>query len=204
MLAHAPGFRSLYASREIHFEEVYADIVDRAFLPVLRGPRGKTRNRLLTILQAAIDGKVISKEETFFLKNRQGELEFTLLAEGFRKLGLLWLLIQNGTMAEDSVLFWDEPETNLTPEVLKTLVTILLELQRMGVQVLLATHNYVLLKEFDLMMEEDDDVRFHALFRNEKGVVQAHSTDEYLEVQPNKISDTYLNLYDRDVKRDLE
>lgn len=33
MLAHAPGFTSLYAARDIHFEEVYSDIVARALLP---------------------------------------------------------------------------------------------------------------------------------------------------------------------------
>ena len=44
-------------------------------------------------------------------------LEFTLLAEGMRKLGLIWLLIQNGTLGNSSVLFWDEPETNLNPKL---------------------------------------------------------------------------------------
>ena len=32
MMANAPGFRSLYSLRHIHFEEVYADIIDRAVL----------------------------------------------------------------------------------------------------------------------------------------------------------------------------
>ena len=31
MLAHAPGFRSLYAYREIQFEEICADIIDRSY-----------------------------------------------------------------------------------------------------------------------------------------------------------------------------
>ena len=30
MLANAPGFRSLYARREIHFEEIYSDILMKA------------------------------------------------------------------------------------------------------------------------------------------------------------------------------
>ena len=38
MLANAPGFLSLYAAREVHFEEVYRDILHRAYLPPLRGP----------------------------------------------------------------------------------------------------------------------------------------------------------------------
>ena len=37
MLSNAPGFRSLYSNREVHFEEVYRDILDRAYLPALRG-----------------------------------------------------------------------------------------------------------------------------------------------------------------------
>ncbi len=32
MMANAPGFRSLYSLRHIHFEEVYSDIIDRVFL----------------------------------------------------------------------------------------------------------------------------------------------------------------------------
>ena len=83
-------------------------------------------------------------------------MEFTLLAEGMRKLGLLWLLIQNGTLQNGSVLFWDEPETNLNPKLLGTLIEVLLQLQRAGVQVFLATHDYVILKEIDLRTRDED------------------------------------------------
>ena len=77
------------------------------------------------------------------LDARNGEIEFTLLAEGLRKLGLIWLLIQNGTLGNDSVLFWDEPETNLNPKLYRTVIETLLTLQRNGVQIFLATHDYV-------------------------------------------------------------
>jgi len=204
MLANAPGFRSLYAARDVEFEEIYADIIDRAFRPILRGPHDATRKKLLRIIQNVIEGKVIQKNEHLFLRNRQGELEFTLLAEGMRKLTLLWLLIQNGTLLDGSVLFWDEPEANLNPKQLGSLVMILLELQRMGVQILLATHDYVLLKEFDLRLLAQDHVRFHALYRNGDEVIQHQSTNEFLEIHPNAIADTFLALYDRDVARDLQ
>ena len=202
MLANAPGFLSLYELREIEFEEIYRDIILRAFRDILRGPPDPRRRKLLRIIQKDIEGKVIRKEETFFLKNRQGELEFTLLAEGMRKLALLWLLIQNGTLLDGSVLFWDEPEANLNPKKIGTLVEVLLELQRTGVQILLATHNYVLLKEFDLRMKEGDEVRFHALYRDD-GKVKHVATDDFLAIQPNAIADTFLDIYDRDVAREL-
>ncbi len=203
MLAHAPGFRSLYAKREVSFEGVYADIVDRAYLPKLSGPIDKDRTRLLTALQKAIEGKVVAKGEHFFLKNKQGDLEFTLLAEGMRKLALIWLLIQNGTLLSGTILFWDEPEANLNPSLMGEVVEVILELQRLGVQVFLSTHNYVLLKEFDLRKEKGDSIRYVSLFRDESGAVLANSSDEYGGIDPNAIAGTFSDLYDRELKRSL-
>ena len=206
MMANAPGFRSLYSLRNIHFEEVYADIIDRVFLGTLKGQADQSRKKLLEILQGAMDGKVISKNEEFFLKNKQGELEFTLLAEGIRKLALLWVLIQNGTLlnVNGSVLFWDEPETNLNPKLMRTVVEILVELQRMGVQIFLTTHDYVILKEFDLQTNASDKLRFHSLYRNkERDDVEVASTDNYLNISPNTIDDTFGSIVDREISKSM-
>ena len=135
MLSNAPGFRSLYAQREIHFEEVYADILDRAYLPPLREPFDDTTQHLLGRLEYSMGGEVSIKNEEFFLRGGRGDIEFTLLAEGLRKLGLLWLLIRNGSLRPGSVLFWDEPETNLNPKLYRTVVKVLLELRHAGVQI---------------------------------------------------------------------
>ncbi len=203
MMANAPGFRSLYNLRSIHFEEVYADIIDRVFLDPLRGPADSGRKQLLKILQNAMDGKVIRKNEEFFLKNKQGQLEFTLLAEGIRKLGLLWVLIQNGTLLKGSVLFWDEPEANLNPCLMRTVVQILLELQRMGVQIFLATHDYTILKEFDLQLNARDQVLFHCLYRDaETKEIQAVS--DSAQIRPNAIDDTFAGLVDREIQRSMQ
>jgi len=204
MMANAPGFRSLYSTRNIHFEEVYLDIIDRAFLPALKGPIDKDRSRLLELLQKSMDGKVIAKNEEFFLKNKQGELEFTLLAEGYRKLGLLWLLIQNGTLLNGSALFWDEPETNLNPALMKNVVNIMVELQRLGVQIFISTHDYVLLKEFDLATGENDQIRYHSLYRDTRTDEIMHSaSDTFQTIFPNAIDDTFGSLIDRQVSRDM-
>jgi len=205
MMANAPGFRSLYEEREIHFEEVYVDIIRKAFLPVLKGPADKQRKQLLDRLQEAMDGKVISKNEEFFLKNKRGELEFTLLAEGLRKMGLLWILIQNGTLTNDgSVLFWDEPETNLNPKLMQAVVGILLELQRMGVQIFLSTHDYVILKEFDLQSKPNDDIQFHSLFRREdSGEIELVSTSDFSDVSPNAIDEAFGDLINREIEKSM-
>ena len=204
MLSNAPGFRSLYDAREIHFEEVYADILHRAYLPILRGPMDRQRKRLLANMQKEIGGKVTVKNEEFFLRNKQGNLEFSLLAEGIRKLALLWLLIQNGVLQNGSVLFWDEPETNLNPKLFGVVMDILLKLQRTGVQIFFATHDYVILKELDLRKKASDDVMFHSLHQDEdSGEIMCNTTADYLHIHPNAIADTFDGLYDREIERNI-
>ena len=202
MLAHAPGFLSLYATRETHFDEVYQDILHRAYLPILRGPGDEQRNRLLKQLEREIGGTVFLQNEEFFLHNKQGYLEFSLLAEGIRKLALLWVLIQNGTLLGGSALFWDEPETNLNPKLFGVVMDILLELQRAGTQIFIATHDYVILKELDLRKEDSDDVTFHSLYK-ESGDLSYNTTSSYLDIHPNAIMEAFDHLYNREIKRSL-
>lgn len=204
MLSNAPGFRSLYNRHDLHFEEIYADIIDRASRPSLRGPMDPLRKKLMNILQNAIEGKVIQKKEEFFLKNKQGNLEFPLLAEGMRKLGLLWLLIQNGTLQKGSVLFWDEPETNLNPKLYGILAEILIELQRVGVQVFLATHDYIILKEFDLRSNGRSEIAYHSCYREERyGSLKVSTYRNYLSLNPNSIAEAYEDIYTREVEKSL-
>ena len=204
MLANAPGFRSLYADRAIHFEEVYSDLLDKAYMPLRRGAPDGERGRLLDLLRREVGGSVLVKDEEFYWNGgRQGKLEFSLLAEGLRKLGLLWLLIQNGVLLEGAVLFWDEPEANLNPKLLAPLVGVLLELQRLGVQVFIATHDYVLLKQLDLQQKERDKVRYHALHHVD-GSLACNSTDAYLDIHPNAIDEAFGAIYDSEVQRSLE
>lgn len=204
MLANAPGFVALYKNRHIHFEEVYADLIHHAFLPPLRGPVSGERKKLLEMIQGIIGGRVISKNEQFFLKNRHGELEFTLLAEGMRKLGLLWILIRNSTLPEAVALFWDEPEANLNPSMTETLVRILLQLQRDGVQMFIASHNYVLLRTFDIQKTPGDNVRFLSLSHDsETGRIGYSEGENYHDIVPNDISSAYTYIYDEEVRRSI-
>lgn len=204
MLANAPGFRSLYDQREIYFEEVYYDILTRAFLPVLRGPLTDEREKLLFMLQKMMKGKVTQKGEQFYLKNSQGELEFTLLAEGIRKFALLWLLIQNGTLLKGSTLFWDEPEANINPSMIQTLVEIMLHLQSLGVQIFVATHSYVVLREFDLQSQPEHSLRYFSLAFDTTGNIQLVTGDRYTAIVPNRIHDAYANIYDKEIERSLQ
>ena len=204
-LENAPGFRSLYKKREIHFDETYLDILDLAYLDPLREEfLDDNSKRLLALIEESIGGSVTRKDEHFFIKHPDREIEFMLEAEGFRKLALLWLLVRNGSIAPGTVLLWDEPESNLNPALMKVVIQIILELQRSGVQVFLATHSYFVLKELDLQSGPADKVRYHSLYRDsDSGEILSACTDDYDVIDPNLILDTLGDLYDRDLDRGL-
>lgn len=204
ILSSAPGFRSLYRSREVLFEKIQIDLIDMAFLPALKGPIGEERQRLLGALESAIYGKVTSREEMFFLKSERGELEFTLLSEGLRKLALVWLLIQNGSLMNGATLFWDEPEANQNPNQMEAIASLLIRLSELGIQIFVATHNYVLLKEIELQRSQTIPTKFYSFHRaDENSDIMVSDGDCISDLATNPIVESYLKLFDKEMSRAL-
>ncbi len=144
----------------------------------------------------------------FVRKRGQEPLASGMTAEGFRKVGILHRLLCNGSInpGATGVLLWDEPEANLNPKLMKKLVQVLLELSRNGQQIVIATHDYVLLKWLDLLADKgkDDHVRFHALYRDlATQNVAVESADSYSLISKTAISDTFAELFDEDMARAL-
>lgn len=79
-----------------------------------------------------------------------------MIAEGIRKFGILQKLLANGSLTRNTTLYWDEPEANLNPALLRKLAAILAELARQGFQIILATHSMSLLKEFHILSREKE------------------------------------------------
>lgn len=143
-----------------------------------------------------------------FVPISKQRLSSGMTAEGFRKIGVLQRLLSNGSLNPGSTgpLLWDEPESNLNPKLMKDLVQALLELARNAQQVILATHDYALLKWFDLLMDKGkgDHVTFHRLYRNQgEARIQCEASSDYSIVSRSAISNTFAELYDADVKRAL-
>ncbi|MDM8515147.1 AAA family ATPase [Desulfobacterales bacterium HSG16] len=207
MLSSFPGFSSLYLQREITIDETYFDLCQALEMPKLRDKPDKVTDHLIDCIKAACGGEfLLIKQQRFYYKPNKGiMLEAELSAEGFRKLGMLQRLLQNGRISpgKSGPLFWDEPEANLNPKLVKTIVTILIELSRSGHQIFLATHDYVLLKWFDLLMQPDDNITFHALYQNDEGRIELNSTDDYLKICPNAIDDAYAELVDQEIAHSM-
>lgn len=143
-----------------------------------------------------------------FVPSSKQHLSSGMTAEGFRKIGVLQRLLSNGSLNPGTTgpLLWDEPESNLNPKLMKDLVHVLLELARNGQQIILATHDYVLLKWFDLLMDKSkgDQVRFFSLYRDSSTRdVKISTTDDYLHIAPNPIDDAFGYLINQEIENDM-
>ena len=207
MLSFFEGFSSLYLKRELIIDETYFDLAQALETPNLKTAPSGPVSSLLEKVKETCDGEfLLMKQKKFYYKPNKGRLlEAELAAEGFRKLGMLQQLLKNGHLqpGKSGPLFWDEPESNLNPSLIKQLVGFLLELARNGQQIFLATHDYVALKWFDLLKTPDDDILFHTLFKNDAGEIELNSTDDYLKIYPNAIDDTFAELIDKDIEQSM-
>jgi len=100
------------------------------------------------------------------------------VAEGFRKIAMLVHLVTNGSLAQQGMLFWDEPEANLNPRLVRRVVDFLRDFARGGAQVFLASHDYLLTQRLSLAAEIDPalPIRFFGLSRDSKsGPVRAEA-----------------------------
>ncbi|WP_419149210.1 AAA family ATPase [Pseudoalteromonas 'SMAR'] len=200
VLSFAPGFISLYDKYELSFEEIYYDIIKQAYLPARKGMPLKDEAPILELIRKTVGGKVSISGDEFQLKSGNSKLEMSLVAEGHRKLALIWQLIHNGSMFSNNTLFWDEPEANLNPSLMQYVAKILVMLAERGVQIFLATHNYAFLKELDFA--QANNISYFALEKTSDGV-EPHAFSKYDSVTPNKIADEYLRLYDLEVINSL-
>lgn len=187
MLSHAKGFLALNQKFKMPFDATQIDIIVNASLPEVREEPAALHS-VLEKISEAIGGTVIMEDDAFYVLKKEGyKVDFSLEAEGLRKLGLLWKLIRNGLLEPGSVLLWDEPEANLNPELYPLVANILLELQKNGVQIFVATHSYNFAKYLEIRRSEKEQVRFHNLYKNENQVVVPSSADRMDDLEQNHI-----------------
>lgn len=209
VLSFMKGFNSLYEKYELSFDQSYQDVCLLLDLPEIRPDNLHARSKwAMEQIENVCGGRFIfygGGKVTF--KTEHTEYSANAMAEGFRKAGMLARLLETGAIQPgvSGPLFWDEPETNMNPKLMKLLVEILLELSRKGQQIILATHDYVLLKWFDLLMDKgkEDHVRFHALYRDGDGRVRVDSVDDYRAITPNAIADTFNDLTREQVNKKM-
>lgn len=201
IISATENFLALYDEYHIAFEETYADLCRLLLLPVKKGPKSKIQNTLTKLFESAIEGKVVLENNLFYLKKPgDGAYEMGLVAEGYRKFATILQLLQNGALNKDSILYWDEAESNINPRQIKIAAQIIKLLSELGVQIFISTHSYFLIKELSLLArnkDRKDDIKFISLFR-EAGIVVFEESYDPEDLNNNVILDEFLELYDRE------
>ena len=202
LLTIYPGFVSLYNTHNLEFEEIWRDTCLLLGAPTLRGPHAGA-TRLLQPLEERMGGQlVLDASGRFYLEQSgAGRFEMPLVAEGWRKLGMVARLIATGSLRENGCLFWDEPEANLNPKLVRDVAHAILGLCKSGVQVVVATHSLFLLREFDMLGSGDFrgvKCRYFALRHGHGGDdVEVSQGDMIDDVEPLLALDEDLAQSDR-------
>ncbi len=184
MLSFYEGFVALYENRETSFDKIYYNLARSLSLPTLKNIESyPVESKLLSRFEEILEGQILLERGRFYLvSNNRHKTEIALIAEGLRKIATIAQLIANGSLNKNSILFWDEPEANLNPRLIKKVAEVLVELDRSGMQIFIATHSLFLVKEIEILRNKEDKVKYFSFGFDGQDIRVSQSDDfEYLE-----------------------
>lgn len=140
---------------EFGFDETYYDLAT-ALTPPTQGKIAKTFMAVRNRLEAAIGGRVVYSKEKKTWQYVQGKNTFdiNITSEGTKKIAIFDTLIANHYLTKDSIVFIDEPESGLHPDLLVELLVIIGQLAEYGMQFFIASHSYFVIKKLYTMAHE--------------------------------------------------
>lgn len=182
------------------FGDTYLDLIRALRKQVGPGRYERPLGSLKENLQEMFDGEIRYEEGEFVFKRGNERYNMSQTAEGIKKIGILTQLIMNRSIDQGSILFFDEPEANLHPQFSTELVKMIVLMASAGIQVFVATHDYFVLKQFELLARRlDRDIRICSLDRQADRSIR-HSISDLGEGMPdNPIIDTSLELLEQDM-----
>lgn len=183
LLSIYPGFRWMYENFQVSFDETWYDTCALLGAPAPRGRRKDLISPLLNKIENVLGGSIIFDNTRFYLRSGGANTEMPLVAEGLSKVGMLSHLLKTGQLPGTGWLFWDEPESNLNPKIIKTVAETIHEINRSGTQVFVATHSMFLLKELEILRGDEKNTRYFALEKDTDGTV-VHPADNIYDVEP--------------------
>ncbi len=197
ILSHSYKLAAAVDKNNVMFDDTYVDIINSSQIDISVGRNNMTKDAMLKRIEKITNGKVVydEKRDEFYLKKGHSKQEFNLVAEGIRKMAMLWQLVKNGTLEKGSVLFWDEPETNINPSYIPIIVELLLELSRHNVQIFISTHDYMLAKYFEIRKMPEEKILFHSL-NKENDTVEYECGEKFAQLKHNLIINSFNALLD--------
>jgi predicted ATP-dependent endonuclease of OLD family len=203
MLSFYDGFMSLYGTRQVPFDETYYNLAQALGLSVLKEISSDSpEKKVLTRLETLLKGKLLLEKSRVYLRYKNGKkLEISLVAEGLRKIGTVSHLIANGSLNKKSILFWDEPESNLNPKLIREIAQVLIDLSAIGVQIFINTHSLFLIKEFEILREVNTKMKYFGLGFDAENHLRVSQSEEVEGLDDLVILDENLDQSDRFLKK---
>ena len=104
-------------------------------------------------------------------------------------------LLGNGYLSEKSIIFIDEPESNLHPQAISQLLDIIAILANHGIQFFLASHSYFVIKKLFLIAQEQKMSIPVLSYQNDEWV----QSDLLDDMPDNPIIDESIRLYKQEI-----
>jgi ABC-type polar amino acid transport system ATPase subunit len=199
VLSNAKGLPETYEFGKAQYTQCEVDIVKKARV-LADSPEQPLFKKICEI----IGGRPENDGQSFFMARlgMKKPIPFSMEASGYRKFGLLAALIRNEQIKPETVVFWDEPENSLNPELLPKLADILLELSRDGIQIFIATHSEIFAAYLAVNRQIGDELIFHSLFKD-SDQIKSTSDTRFDLLTPNTLTAEQVKLYMREVERGL-
>lgn len=204
IISSTENFVSLYNDYHIAFEETYYDLARLLERPLKKGNNTSEQKIVLKRFEDIVDGNIVQKDRVFYLKVKgSGEFEMGLVSEGYRKLVTIMYLILSGSLSKNSILFWDEPETNMNPKMIQPVVDAIIELAKLGVQVFVTTHDYFIQQCFNLSALYHNSSKnilqynFISLYQSDNGI-ESETASRLSDLSHNAVMEEFDALYDRE------
>jgi len=149
-------------SREVDkvfgFDDTYLDLA-RALRQAGKGGRNyeafaKSRQNLENILGGKVED--LDGSGKWLFKKGKHRFPLGVTAEGVKKIAILDTLLSNRYLDPQSIVFIDEVESALHPTAISKLLDIVAALADCGIQFVLASHSYFVVKKLFLIAQEKE------------------------------------------------
>lgn len=163
----------------------------------------KAWNELEELIKGICDGTLTRDQQRDFgyVSDRYKEpVSLEALSTGMKSILILKTLIENGSLTDETILIFDEPEVHLHPEWQFQLARILVLLPKvLGVKVLVSTHSTDFISAIDYYSKEDgiqDLCKFYQIVKKEDYSIVNDVTDQ-IDVIYNELSTPFLQVADK-------
>jgi len=185
------------------FDDTYQDLIKALRLPVCQEEINPELLKISQELETIYQGKIVYEKQQFIFQQNKENYGMFQTAEGIKKMSIISILIRNQMIKEKTILFFDEPEVNLHPFALQSMLKCLFKLSQIGVNIYLATHSYTVLKQLEILAKKyQQDLNLCSLIKTDK--ITAYFSNLLEGMPDNPILEASLKLYEEDVKLELE